>query len=99
MCFGNSTAAAALAAAALMMMVGGAAAHDETKYPDLKGQWRRAGTGGLFAGGAGGLRYDESKPPALTPTLGQEPPLKELGKLLFPMCLGLQPFDHRGGVV
>ncbi len=47
----------------------------DSKYPDLKGQWRRAENRGLFAGGAGGLRYDESKPPKFTPTLGQEPPL------------------------
>ena len=72
--FRNSIGATALAAA-LLTMIGGVAAFDETKYPDLKGQWRRAGTGGLLAGGAGGLRYDESKPPALTPSLGQQPPL------------------------
>jgi hypothetical protein len=65
----------AAAAAALAAMIGGAAAFDETKYPDLKGQWRRAGNVGLLAGGAGGLRYDESKPPKAIPSLGQEPPL------------------------
>src|ERR1700738_3719211 len=73
--FRNWIRAGALAAALLLMMVGGAAAFDETKYPDLKGQWRRAGNRGLLAGGAGGLRYDESKPPAQTLSLGQEPPL------------------------
>jgi hypothetical protein len=62
-------------AAAFITMIGGAAAFDETKYPDLKGQWRRATNTGLLAGGAGGLRFDESKPPKPTPTLGQEPPL------------------------
>jgi hypothetical protein len=72
--FRNSIGATALAMA-LLMMIGSAAAFDETKYPDLKGQWRRAGNRGLLAGGAGGLRYDDSKPPALTPSLGQEPPL------------------------
>jgi hypothetical protein len=61
-------------AAALAMMIGGAALA-ETTYPDFKGQWRRAGSGGLLAGGAGGLRWDESNPPALTPSLGQKPPL------------------------
>jgi hypothetical protein len=61
--------------AALMMTTIGAAAADDAKYPDLKGQWRRTGTGGLLAGGAGGLRWDESKPPKPTPSLGQEPPL------------------------
>jgi hypothetical protein len=72
--FRDSIGAAALAAA-LLMMIGGVAASDEAKYPDLKGQWRRAGTGGLLAGGAGGLRWDESKPPSTAPNLGQEPPL------------------------
>src|SRR5271154_6119749 len=38
----NSTGAAALVAA-LMMTIGGAAAFDDSKYPDLKGQWRRVG--------------------------------------------------------
>src|SRR6516165_4346637 len=61
--------------AAVMTTTIGAAAADDAKYPDLKGQWRRTGTGGLLAGGAGGLRWDESKPPKPTPSLGQEPPL------------------------
>jgi hypothetical protein len=72
--FRSSIGAAALAVA-LMMTIGGAAAFDEAKYPDLKGQWRRATNRGLIAGGAGGLRWDDSKPAALTPSLGQEPPL------------------------
>ena len=71
----NSIAATAVWSA-LMVMVCGMAAAEDSKYPDLKGQWRRAGgTGGLLAGGAGGLRYDESKPPTSAPDLGQEPPL------------------------
>src|SRR6267378_875549 len=56
--------------AMLVMTVGGAVAFDETKYPDLKGQWRRAERGDI-AGGFGGLRYDATKPPLL----GQEAPL------------------------
>jgi hypothetical protein len=72
--FGKSI-GAGLLTAALMMTVGGAAAFDDSKYPDFKGQWRRAGGGGLLAGGAGGLRYDDSKPIKNTPSLGQEPPL------------------------
>jgi hypothetical protein len=66
-----------LLGAALLMAISGAAAAQESKYPDMKGQWRRATSerGGLLAGGAGALRYDESKPPQLTPNLGQEPPL------------------------
>jgi hypothetical protein len=73
--FHNSIGATTLAAALLTVMIGGAAVCDDAKYPDLRGQWRRAGTGGLLAGGAGGLRYDESKPPSTDPDLGQEPPL------------------------
>jgi hypothetical protein len=61
--------------AALIMAVGSAAAFDETKYPDLKGQWRRAGNAGLLSGGNGGLRYDASNPPARDLSLGQKPPL------------------------
>jgi hypothetical protein len=71
--FRNSIGATALVAALLMTV--GAAAAEDSKYPDLKGQWRRAGTGGLLAGGAGGLRYDESLPPSTAPDLGQRPPL------------------------
>jgi hypothetical protein len=71
----RSSIGATTLAAVLLMMIGSAAAFDETKYPDLKGQWRRAGNRGLLAGGAGGLRYDDSKPPAATLSLGQEPPL------------------------
>jgi hypothetical protein len=62
-------------AATVLAMTGGAAAFDETKYPDLKGQWMRTAVG-LFAGtSVGGLRYDESGPPAKSLSLGQQPPL------------------------
>jgi len=71
--FHDAIGAAALAAA--LLMIGGAAAADDAKYPDLTGQWRRASNAGLLSGGAGGLRYDDSKPPKPTPSLGQEPPL------------------------
>ena len=71
----SNVAGVAAAAFALMTSIGAALAHDESKYPDLRGQWRRGGTGGLLAGGAGGLRWDESRPPAPTPSLGQQPPL------------------------
>jgi hypothetical protein len=67
--------AAALAAAMLTTMIGSVAAFDETKYPDLKGVWARAENRGVFAGGAGGLRYDESRPPSAALSLGQQPPL------------------------
>jgi hypothetical protein len=71
--FHGSMATAAVSAA-LAILIGGTAWAD-SKYPDLKGQWRRAGNSGLLAGGAGGLRWDDSKPPKPTPSLGQEPPL------------------------
>jgi hypothetical protein len=74
MSFRNSIRATALAAAALLMTIGAATAFDDSKYPDLKGQWRTTNRG-LIAGGAGGFRWDESKPPSTAPNLGQEPPL------------------------
>ena len=46
----------------------GAQAFDETKYPDLKGQWRRASTGNPLRIG---LPWDHTKPVGL----GQEAPL------------------------
>src|ERR1700719_2198721 len=47
----------------LILSVAGAGAHDETKYPDWSGQWRRApGTG---------IIWDETKPRGLA----QKPPL------------------------
>jgi hypothetical protein len=67
--------AAAAVAAALVMSINSAAAFDDAKYPDLKGEWRRAGGPGLLAGGAGGFRYDESRPPAADLSLGEKPPL------------------------
>jgi hypothetical protein len=71
----SSIGLAALAAALLMTFAGAARAFDDAKYPNLKGQWRRATNAGLLAGGAGGLRWDDSLPPDKTPSLGQKPPL------------------------
>jgi hypothetical protein len=62
-------------AVAMLALAGQAVAFEESNYPDLKGQWVRAMNTGMFAGGAGGLRYDESKPPSKALSLGQEPPL------------------------
>src|SRR5262252_8715672 len=72
MTFPSSICIAALAA--LAITVGSASAADDSKYPDLKGQWRTTNRG-LIAGGAGGLRWDESRPPSTAPNLGQDPPL------------------------
>jgi hypothetical protein len=74
MSFRNSIGATALAAAALLMTIVAATAFDDSKYPDLKGQWRTTNRG-LIAGGAGGFRWDESRPPSTAANLGQEPPL------------------------
>ena len=73
--FRQSIGATALMAALMTAMFGGPALSQDSKYPDLKGQWRGAGNAGLLAGGAGGLRWDNSKPPSTAPNLGQEPPL------------------------
>lgn len=66
---------ATVLAATLALLMGGIAIAEDGKYPDLRGQWRRFNNVGLFAGGAGGLRYDESGPPSTAPDLGQRPPL------------------------
>jgi hypothetical protein len=89
-------------AAALLMSVGVAAAHDETKYPDLKGQWRRVGNVGGLAGGAGGVRFDDSLPLKETLDMGQKPPLTpEYQKIyddnLEDMAKGGQGIDPTAG--
>jgi len=61
---------------------------EESKYPDLKGQWRRAERGDI-AGGFGGLRYDASRPPLL----GQEAPLTPEYEALY----GANPADQAAG--
>ena len=66
----TSTGALALAAT-LLLSIGPAQAHDETKYPDWGGMWRRPP--GV------GIQWDETKPPGL----GQQAPLKsEFQKVL-----------------
>jgi hypothetical protein len=50
----RSSIAATALATALLMAVPGAQAHDEAKFPDWSGQWRRTETGIP--------RYDPSKP-------------------------------------
>ena len=93
--FRNSIGIAALAAA-LLMTAGSAAAFDETKYPDLKGQWRRAGNAGLLSGGNGGLRYDSSKPPAPGLSLGQQPPLTPEYQAIYEANLADQALGGQG---
>jgi hypothetical protein len=66
---------ATVLAATLALLLGGIAIAEDSKYPDIKGQWRRFNNVGLLAGGAGGLRFDESGTPSTAPDLGQRPPL------------------------
>jgi len=70
MCFRSSIGATALAAA-LMMTIGGAAAFDDSKYPDLKGQWRR--TGRAVQSDRIGAPFDPSKPFGIPSHLRGEP--------------------------
>jgi hypothetical protein len=46
----RSAITATAVAATLLMSVAGAAAHDETKYPDLRGQWTASSTFPNWAG-------------------------------------------------
>src|SRR5215475_10805601 len=77
--------------AMLLMIAGGAQAFDESKYPDLKGQWRRAERGDI-AGGFGGLRYDATKPPLL----GQEAPLTAEYQAIYEANLADQAAGGQG---
>src|SRR4030088_1343372 len=61
----RSSISAVVLTAALCATIAGAQAWDESKYPDLTGQWVRAD------GSRGVGRYDPTKPPAR----GQEAPL------------------------
>src|SRR6516162_7482839 len=72
MSHGNPIAAMALAAA-LCAVHSGAQAFEDSKYPDLHGQWIRA------AGDADGPRFDPHKPPGR----GQEPPLTPEYQAIF----------------
>ena len=59
----------AIAGVAALAMTTGAQAFDETKYPNLKGEWRRVA---VSTGAARVIQYDPSKQPGLA----QEAPLK-----------------------
>jgi hypothetical protein len=69
--------------AALLMPIAGAQAFDETKYPDLSGQWRRTATGQT--------RYDPSKPAA-----AQQAPLKEEYKAIHAASIANQVAGGQG---
>ena len=84
MLYRSMTAAVALTGT-LLLGISGAAAHDETKYPDWSGQWRRApGTG---------IVWDESKPrgPA------QQPPLTPEYKAIWEASMADQAAGGQGG--
>src|SRR5262249_57253000 len=83
----NALAAVALAAIAFAVMLpfGNARAFDESKYPDWKGQWMRAETGGP--------RYDPSKPSGL----GQQAPLKPEFQAFLEASLAEQRTGGQGG--
>ncbi len=59
--FHQNSIKSAAAVITLVLTACGAFAHDETKYPDFSGQWRRVGP----------TQWDPSKPPGL----GQQAPL------------------------
>src|SRR5215468_8816723 len=76
---------AAAVAGALAWSVAGAVAHDETKYPDWSGQWRRApGTG---------IVWDETKPRGLA----QQPPLTPEYQAIWQASMADQAAGGQGG--
>jgi hypothetical protein len=84
MLFVRSSIGAMALAAVLAMSVVGAAAHDETKYPDWSGQWRRAaGTG---------INWDETKP-----RLKQEAPLIPEYQAIWEASVADQAAGGQGG--
>jgi hypothetical protein len=77
--------------AMLLTTAVGARAFDESKYPDLKGQWTRAERGDI-AGGFGALRYDATKPPLL----GQGAPLTPEYQAIYEANLADQAAGGQG---
>src|SRR5882757_309035 len=69
---------------ALLMAVAGAQAHDESKYPDWSGQWRRTETGTP--------RYDPSKPDGR----GQQAPLTEEYRKIHEASMADQAIGGQG---
>jgi hypothetical protein len=79
----RSSMAAVALTAALLMTIAGAQAFDDTKYPDLKGQWRAIG---------GPMRFDGSKPWGP----GQEAPLTPEYQAIFEANLADQAAGGQG---
>ena len=80
----SMTAAAALAGT-LLLGIAGAAAHDETRYPDWSGQWRRAAGNGIV--------WDENKPRGLA----QQPPLTPEYQAIWEASMADQAAGGHGG--
>jgi hypothetical protein len=77
--------AAVAGTAALLIMLAGAAAHDESKYPDWGGTWRRApGTG---------IGWEETKPRGR----GQQPPLTPEYQAIWEASMADQDAGGQGG--
>jgi hypothetical protein len=76
---------AAGVAGVLALSIAAAAAHDESKYPDWKGQWKRApGTG---------IIWDETKPRGLA----QKPPLTPEYQAIWEASIADQAAGGQGG--
>jgi hypothetical protein len=86
MLYHGAIAALVLTAAQCITMVG-ARAWDDSKYPDLKGQWVRVGPAGF-----NGTRFDPSKPPGR----GQDAPLTVEAQALFEANLADQAAGGQG---
>jgi hypothetical protein len=80
----DRNAVAAVALVALCAMMGSVQAHDESKYPDWVGKWRRVE--------GGPPRYDPSKPRGR----GQEPPLTPEFQAIFEAGLAAQAAGGQG---
>ena len=77
--------AAVAGTAALLITLAGAAAHDESKYPDWGGTWRRApGTG---------IGWEETKPRGR----GQQPPLTPEYQAIWEASMADQDAGGQGG--
>ena len=86
----GSRARVAASVAALLIMVAGARAFDETKYPDLKGQWRRVA---VPSGHYRGVQYDPHKPAGP----GQQAPLTPEYQKIFEANLADQELGGQAG--
>jgi hypothetical protein len=76
---------AAGVAGALVLSIAAAAAHDESKYPDWKGQWKRAPGIGII--------WDETKPRGLA----QKPPLTPEYQAIWEASIADQQAGGQGG--